>query len=421
MTSRRTFLHTAAVLGGSAALGCTGSIAGPEDTGGADTGGANDGGLTDTPRDSGNQDAPIDPGLPAYLRSAPLFTAADIPGATMGIPGAAQAAWGCLVLIAGTNRLVSAANGGHTDSGDNGVYEIDLGVDSPTWTTKIAPSASVAPNVAYQSDGLTHSRHGYQHGHYIPQRNRVLLVGARGWYSDGGGTGDGQVDGVDVGSSIYTWDPAGTYPNIGGTFDERGFGIACDPLTGNVWTGAGYLWDQATNTWSRPGTWTGSLRWGYQWDTRRERFAGFHWGDGQGYATGFRAEILDRAAGIATSIGWATDAETQSCLSEISTANPSAGGSSGWPNYEASGYDQARDVFCYYFGHTSSPALANQWYEITPQDGASGWTMQRRVLTGMPLMQGSGVNGCFRYLPRLKGFYVFFNRDDGARFVRTAD
>jgi len=370
----------------------------------------------------------LDPtALPTWRQGATLFAATPVPNSTTGEPVAQLRAWGCLVPIAGTNKLVSPFNGGHTDSGDNGVYELDIGLNSPTgWVTKIAASASITTNVAYNSDGKTHSRHGYQHAHYIPQRQRVMTFGARGWYQDGGGTGNGQVDGVDVSTSTYTQDPAGTWPSIGGTSDSRGFGIACDPLTGNVWSGAGYLWTQATNTWSLPGTYTGGLRWGFQWDSLRQRFTGFQWDDGQGYGDAtFKAKVMDRSTGVAQNITFASDTETVACLAEIAANTPGNNvfGGKTMPNYESSCYDEALDVFWLYYGDTANSTRANQMYKITPPAGAglTGWTMSRQVLTGMPLTHGAGINGKWRYMPLLKGIYAHPNDTSGGFFIATSN
>jgi hypothetical protein len=363
-------------------------------------------------------------GLPSWLAGAALFDAHPVPNSNVGIPNNVLSAWGCLVPIPGTNKLVSPANGGHNDSADNGVYELDLSLNTQVgFVTKIAPSASIAALVAYQTDGKTHSRHGYKHAHFIPQRQIILLAGSRGWYNNGAGTGDGQVDAVNVSSSTYTWSAAGDYPKIGGTLDARGFGIACDPLTGNVWTSAGWLWTQSTNTWDNPGTYTGILRWNWEWDSLRERWAGFHWSDGQGYGpAALAAQILNRTTGVATNISWASDAETVASLAEIASVNPQATSTDGALNYEGCCYDSDRDVFYLFFGHQSDTTLARRMYEIGPQSGASGWTMTRRTITNMPFTQQTGILGLWRYMPLLKGIYAHPKQAvGGGVFIRTSE
>ncbi|RQP22218.1 hypothetical protein DZC73_24815 [Albitalea terrae] len=343
-----------------------------------------------------------------------MNAAVAVPGSTTGVPAAGINAWGCLSLNDGT--LYSSANGGHGDSADNGAYALDLLQDAPAWRTIVAPSTSVQPNVAYYTDGKPASRHGYQHAFYIAQRNRVMLFGLR--FSYGAAYQFPTVDGHSVGNAA-AWDPAGTYPDVptGGNY-----GVAHDPRSGNVWTNAGKLWNQAANTWGSPGTYTGKLRWGWQWDSKRSRFAGFQWGDGQGYgAPELLAQFMNPDTGAATDIGWASDAETVASLAQIAAANP---GSATVPAYECSCYDAANDCFWLYYGSTASSDAAQVFYKITPQDGAAGWGMRRVTFGGtvLPLMTGSGINGRLRYVVKLGGFVLMPTAAAGAGvfFVRTS-
>ncbi len=348
---------------------------------------------------------------PAWARSTPVNGVVAVPGSITGIPANVITAWGCLSVVDGT--LFSSANGGHHDSSDNGVYSLDLMQDAPAWTTRIAPSASVQPDVAYYADGKPVSRHGYQHAYYIPQRGRVLLFGVHGAFTNA--FEFPKVDGHSL-TGTLSWDVAGTYPDIPSL---GGYGVAMDPRNGNVWTSGGKLWNQATNTWSTPGTYTGKLRWGWQWDSNRTRFAGFHWGDGQGYGSAiFQAQIMNPDTGAATDIGWAGDGETTASLAQIAASAP---GTAPTPAYESSCYDAANDCFWLYYGHNTSSASAQVFYKITPQAGATGWTMQRVTFTGatLPLMPLTGINGRIRYIPRLGGFILMPSGDSGVYFVRT--
>lgn len=351
---------------------------------------------------------------PAWLQGLALNSAKALPGTQTGVSASAINAWSCLVLIDDTATLFSSANGGHHDSSDNGVYSIDLAQDAPAWATRIAPSPSSAVqiNVPHYLDGRPTSRHGYQHHHYIAQRGRVMLFGGRGWFGDGH---DGSKFDAHTVTGTPTWDAADTWP----TLAPGNYGIARDPRTGNVWTALGQLWNQAGNSWRSVNTFSGKLRWGWQWDSARQRFAGFQWGDGQGYGNPVMlAQIMDPDTGAATDIGWANDAETTAALAQIAAATPGIGGT---PAYECSAYDSGNDCFWLYYGHTSSSGAAQVFYRITPQAGASGWRMQRVTFSGatLPLTPSAGINGRLRYVPRLGGLVIQPSGESGLYFIRT--
>jgi hypothetical protein len=354
-----------------------------------------------------------DPGaVPAWLKGVGVNSVVAIAGSNAGIPPAVLTAWGCMVLVDGTGTFFSSANGGHKDSSDNGVYSIDLTADAPRWTTRIAPSGAVQINVTHYQDGKPSSRHGYQYAHYIPQRNRVMLFGAHGLYGDAW-TGT-RLDAHTVGSAPL-WDKAGSWPNL----PEGAYGIARDPRNGNVWVSKGTLWVQSTNSLKTVSTYSGALRWGWQWDEARLRFAGFQWADGQGYgAKAFLAQIMNPDTGAATNITWSSDGETAGSLAEIAANQP---GSGAVPAYEASCYDPGNDCFWLYFGNISSQSGAQVFYRITPQSGATGWRMQRVRFGGaqLPLTPSAGIAGRLRYVPRLGGIAIVPHGNAGFYFIRT--
>jgi hypothetical protein len=346
-----------------------------------------------------------------------------VPGSTSGVPKAAIDAWGCLVLIDGTAALVSAANGGHHDSSDNGVYSIDLSKDAPAWETKLPSSTVVQEDAAYYADGKPTSRHGYQHCHYISQRGRIMLFGARGNFGMGGSPENSPTYGLDVSAGVdgvWAWDPAGTWADLGGQFASRGFGIARDPNTGNVISSGNWLWTQATNTWSQPPGVDIGVRVNSQFDTKRQRFFGFQIGDGQGYGgTTITAGIVDRTTGARTAISWAADAETTASFAELQAKTPGIGNT---PAYETMAYDAANDVFWLYYGDAVNVGEAQKFYRITPQDAANGWAMSRATFAGvqLPVTAFAGINGRVRYIPELHGFAIMPSATAGIFFVRTS-
>lgn len=342
----------------------------------------------------------LDPAAPAWLSGVAVNQWVQISGTTGS--GAALNAWGTLVLIDGTATLVSPANGGHTDSSDNRVASIDLTQNSPTWTQQIAPSSSVTANADYMPDGKPVSRHGYHHAHYISQRSRVMLFGARGWYSNGG---DGyKVDGHSV-SGTWAWDAAGTYSDLA---SGRGFGVCRDPLTGNVWTNGGWLWTQSSNTWSQPGTQqiAGSgIRWPVAFDTARSQFFALQWADGQGLSgSGILARVINRTTGALTTITFS--AGSASAVAQFT---------SDAPVYAGMDYDQTNDCFLFYEGL----GVPGRVYRIRP-NGTTTWDMDILTTTGtVPGAAVAAVNGRWKFIPQLGGFAVLPSQTSNFWFLRT--
>lgn len=163
-------------------------------------------------------------------------------------------------LAAGVSEWYSAANGGHTDSSDNGVYAIDFAADAPAWTvlrpcslvTDIPPDAQTG----YYRDGRPASRHTYNSPQFIAARNRVMLFYSVALWRSGGA--NGLVDGFRL--DDYDWDAAGTWQT--GPIRELVAAVcAKNPVTEDVYVGkAGNWakWTQATAQWTSftvtPGT-----------------------------------------------------------------------------------------------------------------------------------------------------------------------
>ncbi len=361
----------------------------------------------------------LDPvATPTWLLGVPLLQWADM-GAASALSGAPLNAWGTLVPIDGTGTLVSAANGGHTDSSDNRVTSIDITQNAPAWTPRIAPSPSVTIDAPYMPDGKPVSRHGYHHAHYIAQRGRVMLFAAEGINESGGWAG--KVDGVRV--SDWTWDcvtGAATYPPLEPF--GRGYGIARDPRTGNVWTAAGWLWDCAANAWSQPVTQQLSssyVRNPFPFDTLRNQFFTMQWADGRGYSEsiGFLAKVLHPTTGVLTTITFS--AGSAAALAQLLADKPA---------YMGGDYDTVNDNYVFYPSQSFASGvvlLPNRLYRVTPNN-TNVWDMDLMTVAGTPDTTpsgGAGINGRFRYINTavFKGFVMFPRQDARGWAFRTSN
>lgn len=182
-------------------------------------------------------------------------------------PGATIDTWNGLAAVSDATRAmwVSAANGGHTDSSDNGVYGIDFLQAAPKWATLHAPtpaaerptsaqSGAGMPAVPYDSDGQPNSCHSYFSLQFCPQRNRIIRPFSSAlWYA---AQSSECMDGFDLAGA--KWDAAGTFPNCLTTAYAQS--VTTDPNTGDIYVGAlstftsinAYWakWTQAANTWA---------------------------------------------------------------------------------------------------------------------------------------------------------------------------
>lgn len=203
--------------------------------------------------------------LPVWRQGRAIGVWATIPGSSMKNmvpqpPGATIDAWNGLAAVSDATRAmwVSAANGGHTDSSDNGVYAIDFLQGSPKWTTLHAPTplaqrptqsqaGAGMPAVPYDSDGTPNSCHSYFGLQFCPQRNLVIRpFGSALWYA---AQSSPKMDGFNLATS--EWEPAGTFQDsiyFGGVFS-----VCTDQRTGDIYVGTvNYQiakWTQTTGSW----------------------------------------------------------------------------------------------------------------------------------------------------------------------------
>lgn len=287
-------------------------------------------------------------------------------------------AWG--ILVQRGTQLISPANGGHEDSSDNGVYDIDVADDAPTWGTLAAPSASGdrLSSVNYYADGKPTSRHGYHHAFWVPQRGRVILAAGYGNYSVTSTSDIDVVDGFNPDTGL--WDAAGTWATLG---FSRGQGQALDPATGDIWTNGGWRWTQATNTWALVSGQTvsgGGLRQPVVFDTQRGQFFNLQIGDNWGSGTTVYASTINTTTLVRTSITLTGTGASQFATDQ----GPYAGMC----------YDEANDRFLWYAGN-----VAGRVYVITP-NGTTTWDISILSATGdsLPAAPGAGINGRLRYM-----------------------
>jgi hypothetical protein len=167
------------------------------------------------------------------LAPMPSLEGVDANGLPMlGGPGGRIDAWNGLAADPLTNRLYSAANGGHADWAGNDVYELDLSQDTPTWVMLRGPTdASLifrgdynfGVYSDYYLDGRPGSTHSYFALQFLPTRGAVFRFGCGSLYGTGN-EGNNKIDSFVI--STNDWSPAGTYPDLTPTrTDPNGLSI----------------------------------------------------------------------------------------------------------------------------------------------------------------------------------------------------
>ncbi len=329
-------------------------------------------------------------------------------------------AWGGFAYVPELTTLVSPANGGHNDSSDNRVAILNFNAASPAWATVNQPTpddGSRTPNVEYYTDGKPISRHGYRHCHYIPQRRRVMLFGGFGTFDSG--LGSEAVDGISI--DTWAWDPAGTWSDL---LSGRGYGQVVIPTSGNVWTNGGWLWNQAANTWSQPGTQqiSGNTRAPWTWDSTDNTIFNLQWSDDWGFGPdAIICQSFDPTTGARTTI----TLNSSSALTQLLADEPT---------YAALTYDSHLNCYYFYSGHESSGAsgviaqVPSRIYKITK--GSPNYDISIMTVTGdAPAnvyasgsgpVYSTGPNSRFVYLPEYTGIYCQPNGTSAGWFMRTS-
>jgi hypothetical protein len=340
---------------------------------------------------------------PAWMAGKPLNEWFAIPGTT-GAGGAPATDYSGMTVKESTSEIIIAAAGGHGGSRDNRVVSIDLRADAPKWVTRHAGSPQTPDDVSHNPDGQPASRHSYHTTQYVPQLDRVFLVGCR--FTAPASHEFPCLDAFDLATN--KWDPKGTHPDIP---KGSGYGVVKNTLTGDLYTQTFKMWSPATKTWSSPITKPApyGVRFPYAFDTKRSQIFGLNFGDGQGYneSEGARATRTPVAGKQTFPVTFVANDAFEQFKKEK-------------PVYAGMLYDPDQDRFLFYSGQ--GPA-AGRIYVVKPSD-ANVWEMSVFTLgpgnVNPPPAPGSGINNRFQYVPSLKGVVLLNNNNDPLYFLRLA-
>lgn len=148
--------------------------------------------------------------------------------------------------------------GGHGDYAGNELYAYGpMHSDSPIWRRLTDPTLPAPTNVARDGNGKPVSRHTYDTLVYLPAQNKMLCIGAPGYYSVGFAFNSGDIFDFNVNpSSTNPWSSVDTgFPGFtgGGTISLMS---GYDTVSNKAWgIGQGNAtklcsFDPATSTWS---------------------------------------------------------------------------------------------------------------------------------------------------------------------------
>ncbi|WP_394468754.1 hypothetical protein [Roseateles sp. DC23W] len=339
--------------------------------------------------------------LPAWLADKPLNTWFEIPG-TSGAGGSAVDAYSGMAIEERTSEILIAAAGGHNDSYDNRVVSINLSSDTPAWQQRMAPSVTVATNVAYYADGKPASRHLYSSLHFVPQVNRLMLFGLRAAW--GAAHNFGKVDAFNLDTN--TWDPPGTFADMPAGY----YGSAQVRSTGEIISSQLKKWSPVDRKWtdvvSNP--LGDSVRWPIAADARRGQLFCMQWGDGQGFDP---QRMMASRVPLGSNQQIAVSFNPSTALTQWLAEKPT---------YAAMEYDPDHDRFIFYSG---IGAAAGQFYVVKPNDGNT-WDMSL-LTTGTGSVKiaatpDAGIQNRLRYVPALRGFVLLARSSANLYFLRTA-
>jgi hypothetical protein len=346
--------------------------------------------------------------VPAWAASAALNTPLLIPNSA-GMGGAAVWAYSGFGIRQDTGELFSLLSGGHGDSSDNRVTSFPLMDDAPVWALRNAatPAGQIVQDsvTGYNADGKPVSRHVYDSAHFIEQLNRFVFAGYSGGSGGASRTG-GFVDSFDPAANV--WDAAGTWPNV----PDGNTGHGYDPTRGHIWTNSGYRFDAINKVWSKPISSLGNIaiRFPMIHDPVRDiMFCCMFGSNWAGSGTALNASKWN-ANGTGTQVAVtfnASSAYTQFLADQANFTGTLLG--SGMT------YDHANGCFWWYIG---TGGAVGHLYKITPNSGTA-WDMELVPIT-LPTTDTPGINGCIKYVKKLKGLIISpFPKTGGIYFVRT--
>ena len=188
---------------------------------------------------------------PAWRKALSRWQWKQIPGTDLStvvpspaVPGALSAridAWNGLAADTRTNRLYSAANGGHADYSGNEVVELDLSGETAAW--RMLRAAAAAASIAasdytkgafydYYLDGRPASTHTYYALQFIASRNAIFKFGAGSLWGTGNES-NWKTDAFSIASG--DWHAAGTWPDAAPRGGATGAPVCKNPNTEEVY------------------------------------------------------------------------------------------------------------------------------------------------------------------------------------------
>lgn len=317
------------------------------------------------------------------------------------------------------NKLWFAAAGGHTDSSNNGVYELDLSADSPAWSVISTPTVNPVYDIQWQADGKPTSAHTYDYCHWVPSVGRIMRHQTHGNWINAYDFSDIQTFNPDANPPV--WDAPGTFPTV----PNNGTGCAVDHVHSEVFTSEFKMYRAATKTYANTATRNTAVetRYPVAYSTADDLFFCLQWGNGQqGYApypgSPLNASYIKRltGSGAQTAVTFNSSAAYTQFLAEAQSSLPDSGGVC--VGQAGMCYDTINNCFYWYSGQAGRE---NHIYKITPNVG-SNWDMSLMSLTGVTMESalGSGINGRIKYFPLLKGI-VLSPEGRQSYFIQTSN
>ncbi len=299
-----------------------------------------------------------------------------------------------------TREIILAAVGGHDDSSWNGVASLNCSVDSPAWELRKAPSAigNRVIDSAYYTDGLPSSRHTYQNNHWVSQKNRLMMLGARFVY--GSAVSFNKVDSFSFDTNA--WDAAGT------NADSLSNLHAVNPATGNAFGVTdydGYLWTRSTDTHAQHHYGDNSSVGSVAWDSTNTQWVSFGYGDNQGGGSGYKLFKYSENGVTRTELTLNTGAGLTDFLAAA-------------PAYGRLVHDDL--VGCLYFYDGASGRSAKVW-KIQPNAGTA-WDISVLSVSGITPSAAPADGNCgrFIYSENLQGCLLIPNYSANLCYLRTA-
>ena len=188
---------------------------------------------------------------PAWRKALSRWQWKQIPGTDLStvvpspaVPGALSAridAWNGLAADTRTNRLYSAANGGHADYSGTEVVELYLSGETAAWRMLRAPTAAASIAASdytkgafydYYLDGRPASTHTYYALQFIASRNAIFKFGAGSLWGTGNES-NWKTDAFSIASG--DWHAAGTWPDAAPRGGATGAPVCKNPNTEEVY------------------------------------------------------------------------------------------------------------------------------------------------------------------------------------------